>query len=174
MARPGGRDKGLYSQTMADGSVAWFVRLYYQYRPKKFGSFKTKTEALKCYRRAKVLIDAGEFRPELFYKKRHRHIEAAQEAAKPKPILPIQPPPIPGVYFVKCEDTRHVKIGYSDNIRRRLVTLRISSPSHLHFIGWIDGDRSIETELHRRFADDRVRGEWFKDSEALQSVYQAT
>jgi hypothetical protein len=77
------------------------------------------------------------------------------------------------VYFILVEAPRvsAVKIGWSFDPQGRIPAIRrggCKTPSHvenyLHnatVIGQVIGDKELETELHRVFADARLSGEWF-------------
>ncbi len=67
------------------------------------------------------------------------------------------------VYFVQGETTRHIKIGSSSDIVRRLGQLRTGSGERHNFLGCLElADGWTESELHEDFAAHRVRGEWFE------------
>jgi site-specific recombinase XerD len=66
MARAGRKDRGLLSKSDASGRVVWFVRLYHDGRERRFGSFKTKTEARDFYEKAKQEQKQGRFFPERY------------------------------------------------------------------------------------------------------------
>lgn len=72
------------------------------------------------------------------------------------------------VYFVQATRGGPVKIGLSDNVERRLVELQCSSPYPLRIVATIDGTVTLERELHERFVADRMTGEWFRPSRAIQ------
>lgn len=91
-----------------------------------------------------------------------------------RPLLPkIASPQTSGVYCIQAENGL-VKIGRSDNIRRRLTALSKSSPVEMWLVGYIDTTVYIddylflEAQLHRKFHKDRVRGEWFDPSENVR------
>ncbi len=63
------------------------------------------------------------------------------------------------VYFIASGDK--VKIGITDNIRKRLTALQTSSPTPLRLLASVIGDRATECALHRAFAGYRASGEWF-------------
>lgn len=85
------------------------------------------------------------------------------------------------VYFATAGD--YVKIGHSADPIARLNTITRNGkrPSDLPFaaearlIGWIPGDVCDEALLHRRFADQRVAGEWFRgiDCDVLRDLIWA-
>lgn len=71
-----------------------------------------------------------------------------------------------GVYFIKCGD--FIKIGTSVSIRNRLAAFATSNPYDFLLLLFICthsqiSARKLEGALHRKFAVQRHRGEWFKD-----------
>ena len=64
-------DRGLLKKLDAAGEPAWYVRLYYEGKERRFGSFSTKTAARDFYEKAKVEQKAGRFFPERYHA-RHR------------------------------------------------------------------------------------------------------
>ena len=80
----------------------------------------------------------------------------------PLPKLPDPPAAqAPGrwVYFVCYRSS--VKIGSARNPARRIADLQCGSPVHLTVLGVMPGDLDFERELHKRWAEHRLRGEWF-------------
>lgn len=71
------------------------------------------------------------------------------------------------VYFVQCGEDGPIKIGTAKDLRMRLSSLQIGCPYELRLLGAREGDMLTESELHRRFARYRIRGEWFEPSEGL-------
>jgi hypothetical protein len=66
------------------------------------------------------------------------------------------------VYFVRAGRTNHVKIGWAkSDVEKRVRGLQCGCPHQLHLIAYVPGTLLDECEWHRRFADCRVRGEWF-------------
>ena len=90
------------------------------------------------------------------------------------------------VYFIRAYDPPdpadasapllepQVKIGYSTDPYRRLEDLRANLSKcgdwlawcdgewpYLDLLGYVDGGRELEKQLHRAFAQHRVEGEWF-------------
>lgn len=66
MARPGRKDRGLYSKRDTAGRVLWYVRLYHAGRDRRFGSFATKTKAREFYEKAKLEQAEERFFPERY------------------------------------------------------------------------------------------------------------
>jgi hypothetical protein len=80
--------------------------------------------------------------------------------------------PAPGsedfmIYFVQDSDNLHIKIGYAADSEGRIASLQTGNPNKLILLLEIDGDRAAETEFHRRHAEHRVAGEWFRPSPGL-------
>ena len=63
------------------------------------------------------------------------------------------------VYAIECEGM--VKIGFSVCPYHRFTTIQTFSPFECRLVGVMAGDFRQEAALHRRFASQRVRGEWF-------------
>lgn len=74
------------------------------------------------------------------------------------------------VYFIQCGEDGPIKIGHTNgNVVWRLRQLQHSSPHELRILGVHEGDVSVERQLHERFAQDRVRSEWFNPSADLMA-----
>lgn len=78
---------------------------------------------------------------------------------------PTRPTPAPRqIYFIQSVGGGPIKIGVSDDPRRRLADLQVGSPAVLRLIGTAAGDQRREAALHRRLAEHRLHGEWFTDA----------
>jgi Meiotically up-regulated gene 113 len=73
----------------------------------------------------------------------------------------------PVVYFISPDDGT-VKIGFTTCLKSRLRSLRTAHPKKLMILLVVPGTREDEQELHRRFSNLRVRGEWFKLDETIR------
>ena len=69
------------------------------------------------------------------------------------------------VYFIGNRNNNTIKIGYSNNPKRRLKELQTANADKLFLIGYINGDKSLENILHNMF--ERVSHEWFKPTDSL-------
>lgn len=73
------------------------------------------------------------------------------------------------IYFIQQGCDGPIKIGYSNNnVYERLISLQIGNPNELKLIEEIPGTRRVEKKLHKRFSNERIRGEWFEYSERLK------
>lgn len=72
------------------------------------------------------------------------------------------------IYFIT--DSNYIKIGYTKNdVKKRLKQLQTSNPNRLFLLGYIDGDKKREKELHKKFFSSiaRINGEWFSPTQDL-------
>ena len=67
------------------------------------------------------------------------------------------------VYFIQNIETQNIKIGRTDNdLTKRLFTLQIGNDCSLVALTSYKCDsRVIEKQLHEKFADYHIRGEWY-------------
>jgi hypothetical protein len=71
------------------------------------------------------------------------------------------------VYFMRAGS--RIKIGYCGaNIVERMKTLQTGCPDPLHLVGMLQGDFSLERDLHRRFIFSKTHGEWFDSNPELE------
>lgn len=71
------------------------------------------------------------------------------------------------VYAIGSPRGGLVKIGFTGDVLRRLVTLQAHSPEALIVLVTVPGGIETEAALHERFAEDRRHGEWFDRSVSL-------
>lgn len=71
------------------------------------------------------------------------------------------------IYFALCGDA--VKIGYTTNLVARMGSLQTGASEKLKVIFKRQGQPADEKALHKRFARDRLAGEWFRHSEAIKA-----
>lgn len=69
------------------------------------------------------------------------------------------------VYFAQAGD--RIKIGWSRNVAARIAKLQTGNPEPIILLATRPGGRSLEQELHDRFAEARLTGEWFSSSPDL-------
>lgn len=68
-------------------------------------------------------------------------------------------------YFFKNPITNLIKIGKSIDIHRRKKDIQVGTGAELEIL--YVSDKNIEGELHRKFKEYRVHGEWFDDKDGL-------
>jgi hypothetical protein len=74
------------------------------------------------------------------------------------------------VYFIQPAGGGLIKIGVAARPKQRLYHLQTGSPVELRLVGTLPGGQPLEAELHQRFAEHRVRGEWFEPTAELLSL----
>lgn len=90
------------------------------------------------------------------------HKARADCAVKPV-IKTLRSDPKGYVYFIRCDMTGLVKIGFTENYpTSRLRQLQTGSGGELHLIAFMRTRASRERELHRQFVAHHERGEWFR------------
>jgi DNA-binding XRE family transcriptional regulator len=70
-------------------------------------------------------------------------------------------------YFAKGSITGLVKIGRAANVKRRLRQLQHGSPDELILLGVAPDSIFPEGEMHKKFSQERLHGEWFTPSPRL-------
>lgn len=64
------------------------------------------------------------------------------------------------VYFIQAA-SGPIKIGRAADARVRLAEIQTGSHEELVLLATVPGGRVVERQLHQRFAEHRIRGEWF-------------
>lgn len=78
-------------------------------------------------------------------------------------------PPAPESYVYILYSAGLLKIGTTIDPQARVEGLRSSSSSPVSLIWLTHGNADDERALHKRFAKDRFKGEWFHPSDALRA-----
>ena len=78
------------------------------------------------------------------------------------------------VYFMLNHIKNIVKIGYSNNAKRRLYEIRSYQTDGLELIGkvLIDNPSLLEKELHEKFITYKIKGEWFEYSKPIKDYIE--
>jgi len=74
------------------------------------------------------------------------------------------------VYFIECGN--RMKIGVSVCPQDRVKQLQTGSPSPLVLRAAVSGGHNVEKELHHKFSDERLDGEWFLLSQRLEKYIE--
>lgn len=75
------------------------------------------------------------------------------------------------IYVLRSDNL--VKIGFSDDLRKRVGGIVSTVPVPVEFVGHMPGDREVEAHLHERFAAHRFSGEWFVETPGMRAVFEA-
>jgi len=65
------------------------------------------------------------------------------------------------IYFIQCQDTGPVKIGYAKSVKRRMYNLQVGCPYKLKLLLKVPGSKLWEEGLHKQFREFNMEGEWF-------------
>jgi predicted GIY-YIG superfamily endonuclease len=66
------------------------------------------------------------------------------------------------VYVMECKRVGYFKIGYTNNISSRLKQLKTANPTiQITYYQKVNNMFELETFLHERFKNKKVKGEWF-------------
>lgn len=71
------------------------------------------------------------------------------------------------IYFIKQGE--HVKIGFTNSLKKRLHTLQVSSPVKLEVIGLVKGEKEDEKNYHNTFRHINSNGEWFLYTDEIKN-----
>ena len=77
------------------------------------------------------------------------------------------------VYFVQAGAGGPIKIGHSENPKRRIADLQTASAHPLVVLGVVRGGEFFECALHQILATDRLSGEWFRATRKTVTVVHA-
>jgi hypothetical protein len=76
------------------------------------------------------------------------------------------------IYFIQNETAKAIKIGWSDDPAKRLVSLQTATPDRLALVATMDGGYEQERILHERYEDFRLTGEWFSSEDPNDSIVE--
>lgn len=71
------------------------------------------------------------------------------------------------VYFLRLGDEGPIKIGFAQDLSRRLSSMRTGTPQEVVLLAAMPGTLADEEALHARFAHLRRKREWFEPGEDL-------
>ena len=79
------------------------------------------------------------------------------------------------VYFIRSvnkneEEYGPIKIGMSNNPKKRLNSIQTGNPNKLKIVKMISGGRKKEKELHKQFKKSCLNGEWFNPTKELLNL----
>lgn len=67
------------------------------------------------------------------------------------------------VYFIRYKGLLPIKIGYSSDINKRIMSYKTTSPYDVEVLGIIESETAIKLEkyLHHKYINKKIKGEWF-------------
>jgi hypothetical protein len=75
------------------------------------------------------------------------------------------------VYFIQAGIYGPIKIGHtSTSVATRRDNMQVGCPEVLYLLGTLPGGPELEAELHARFAEHHLRGEWFNLNNPLLAL----
>lgn len=79
-----------------------------------------------------------------------------------------------GVYFIS-DTNGHIKIGKTNNLRRRLIELQTNQASELKVFQFYDCENEakayeLESYFHKKFDFCRLKGEWFEEQPVMDFI----
>ena len=75
------------------------------------------------------------------------------------------------IYIIEAGDFKHVKIGLSENPRRRVKQLQTGHHERLHLAVATPGTSADEGRIHEELSHARISGEWFDGSDSRVSRF---
>ncbi len=81
----------------------------------------------------------------------------------------VQEPEGGHVYFLREDGAEYLKIGYTLGGRGRKGEVQVGNPRALTLVAYAMGPAPLEKSMHKVFAVEHHRGEWFRVSERLAS-----
>lgn len=77
------------------------------------------------------------------------------------------------VYFIQSQGpSKPIKIGWSQNVERRLSELQTSNAHKLVILGVLSGTMELEEQMHKKFAHLRLEAEWFQNDDQIHRFLQ--
>lgn len=75
------------------------------------------------------------------------------------------------IYGIQNASNGTIKIGVSENARRRFIQLQSATADKLIFLGVIAGQKDDEQAIHEKFKQYHVRGEWYECNEEIRDIF---
>jgi excisionase family DNA binding protein len=76
------------------------------------------------------------------------------------------------VYFIQENNSGAIKIGWSSNIKKRLIAMQTYNASQLKLLGAFNGTSEDEKRTQENFAKYRIKGEWFRPEKELMDFIE--
>ncbi|TRD03785.1 GIY-YIG nuclease family protein [Mesorhizobium sp. WSM4303] len=112
-----------------------------------------------------------------YFEQRIAEIKATPALTMTPPVKR-EPKPIPPlgtkkgyIYFITAGNLEHVKIGFATDIGSRLNSLSTGNREEIQVQEYFYSHREAEKLLHRHFAKERLRGEWFNLTDDIEELW---
>ena len=97
---------------------------------------------------------------------REKERQAAKAAAAAQPSKTY-------IYFIQQGDDGPIKVGYSTSPEERLRALQTASPYSLRLLKVVEGGEALEKQIHTRFAENQLQGEWFQPTDTFVAYLES-
>jgi hypothetical protein len=77
------------------------------------------------------------------------------------------------VYLIAARGLNRVKIGFTKHLEQRFRSLQLANAADLELVASKTTMRACEAYLHRKYADRRIRGEWYRKCAAIRREFPA-
>lgn len=71
------------------------------------------------------------------------------------------------VYFIQAGTEGAIKVGWTQNVDRRIAELQTANAQKLVLLATLPGTMETEASLHARFSHLRLEAEWFRNSHEI-------
>lgn len=71
------------------------------------------------------------------------------------------------VYFIQAGEKGPIKIGWSQEVDKRIATLQTANACKLTLLGTVPGTMETERAYHQKFSHLRLEAEWFQYSQEI-------
>ena len=75
------------------------------------------------------------------------------------------------IYVLRADNL--VKIGFTEDLRKRVQNIIWAIPFPVEFVGHMPGGRDVERHFHDRFKSRHFSGEWFVETPEMRTVFEA-
>ena len=102
-----------------------------------------------------------------------KHInEIHRTRAEGRTCVPKKPAKGAYVYLLHDVDQNLLKIGFSEDPRRRFKQISNANTNKLECLGYIPGSKTNEANLHRRWAKHNKKLEWFEHQDDIVDYFK--
>lgn len=74
------------------------------------------------------------------------------------------------LYFIRSEEQRAIKVGFTVDMVTRLQDLRSGNPSQIEIDAFVPAEPAAEAEFHRIMKPHRIRREWYPSDNLMDGL----